>query len=90
MVTCPHCKQQAMSQLRKSFLGPVFSTSCQSCGKRVSVSWAALLAPVPFLLSMALAFWLWPSPSALVLPVVGIAAMFVIHAKLVPLVPRGT
>jgi hypothetical protein len=91
MTTCPYCHKQAMSQLRKSFLGPALSAQCKSCCKRVSVPPAAMLAVTPFLFSIILARFLAPHGwqfSALSL-FVGILAMAAIHAFLVPLVPRS-
>ena len=90
MTTCPHCNKPAMSQLRKSFLGPLLSAQCKACGKRISVPTAAVLAVTPFLFSIILAGLLAPRDwqfSALSLSL-GIAAMAAIHAFLVPLVPR--
>lgn len=89
MLKCPHCNQQAMTQFRKSYLGPAVSTSCKSCGKKISVSWFAVLAAVPFPLGMALAAWTAPSLLAIPIFLAGLAAMFVLHAKCVPLVKRG-
>jgi hypothetical protein len=49
---CPHCGKPALSFWRKSVLGPARSTPCQSCGKRISVSWNALLASSPIILAV--------------------------------------
>jgi hypothetical protein len=92
MTECPYCHRRAMSQLRKSFLGPALSASCISCGKTVSVPLAAMLAVTPFLFSMVLAELLAPDGwqfAALSL-LIGISSMAAIHAFLVPLVPRDT
>jgi hypothetical protein len=77
-----------MSYLRKLCLGPVRTETCRQCGHEVSVSWLALLAVVPFLLSLLLAgHWGY----FVVVPVVlaGFAGMSLIHLFLIPLVPRG-
>lgn len=50
---CPHCGKPALSFWKKSTLGPARSTPCQSCGKRISVSWNALLASAPILIAVA-------------------------------------
>lgn len=47
---CPHCGKPALSPWRKSILGPARSTTCQSCGKRVSVSWGSMWSAAPVLL----------------------------------------
>lgn len=92
MTTCPYCNEQAMSLLRKSFLGPALTIQCKACSERVSVPPAAMLAVVPFLFSIILAALLFPKGwqfGALSL-LAGFAAMAAIHALLVPLVRRGT
>jgi hypothetical protein len=80
-----------MSQLRKSFLGPALSVACKSCGERLSVPVAAILAVTPFLFSIFLAGLLAPHELALsALSLIGgVFAMAAIHALLVPLVQRG-
>ena len=90
MLRCPHCHKPAMSQVRKSFLGPALSTSCSHCGKRVSVSWFAMLAVIPAVASIPAARHFGYSWQAALIILVGVGAMFAIHAFLVPLVPRGT
>jgi len=86
---CPHCQQQAMSQLTKSALGPIRSVPCKSCGKSVSVPAAAVLAVLPFLAGIALAPVAWPSPLAWASPLVGFAITCAVHAYKVPLVRSG-
>ena len=39
MVTCPSCKQHAMSGWRKMNIGPLSDIACASCGKRLRGSW---------------------------------------------------
>lgn len=46
---CPTCNQQAMSAMRKMFMGPARSARCESCHERVGVSFMAVLVGVPFI-----------------------------------------
>ena len=90
MLQCPYCHQHAMSYARKSFLGPAVSTSCKHCGRQVSVHWLAMLAVLPFVVSIAVASQLGYTLSAALIVLVGFGAMLAAHEFLVPLVPRGT
>jgi MFS family permease len=94
MTICPYCHKQAMSLLRKSFLGPALSAQCRTCGKRVSVSRAATLgAAMPLLLSSVVApflapqGWRWQFIALSMLA--GFFVTIALHSYLVPLVPRG-
>lgn len=91
MTTCLYCHQQAMSQLKKSCLGPALSAQCEACGKRLSVPPAAMLAVIPFLLSIILAGLVSPHSwqFSVMSLLAGISAMVAIHGSLVPLVPRA-
>ncbi len=79
-----------MTKFRKSFLGPAQSASCKRCGKLVSVSFTAMLAVIPFLLSILVAS-LFASSSWVVAAcslIGGFASMTYMHVFLFPLVPR--
>ena len=88
MRTCPYCGQQALTARQKSTLGPVRSVSCQSCGKRVSVSPVGVLAVVPFLIGIGVAWYFEASPLGIAALVLGAVAMFAVHEYAVPLVRR--
>ena len=88
MRTCPYCRQEALGVLRKSVLGPIRSTRCKSCGKRISVHPRSLWAVMPFLAGIALAIYLEWSPLGIAALVVGAIAMFLVHEHAVPLVGR--
>jgi hypothetical protein len=90
MTECPHCHQQAMSELAKACLGPARKRSCRSCGKCVSVSWFAMFELIPLFLGGLLTLWLLPSWHAVVPVLLGAAVMFPVHSRWVPLVPRGS
>ncbi len=90
VTTCPYCNNQAMSAIRKLFFGPALSAHCGSCGKRVGVPPAAILAVTPFIFSILLAGFLAQRGlqlSALSL-IAGFLATVAIHTLLVPLVAR--
>lgn len=88
MTECPYCHQKAMSQLGKACLGPARTTTCRSCGKRISVSWKTMLELVPFAIGGLLIPVLSPAWYAYVPVVLGAAIMFLIHARCIPLVKR--
>jgi hypothetical protein len=90
MLACPYCHQPAMSQWRKSFLGPALSTPCRACGRRVSVSWLAMLGMLPPIAGVIAAVLLlrYSGLASLAALVAGIAGTFWMHAFRVPLVKR--
>ncbi len=51
-LNCPYCGHFAMSGLKKSFLGPARSVTCEACGQRVSVPWVSMALMLPFLIGM--------------------------------------
>ena len=79
-----------MTQFQKSLIGPQRSRPCQGCGKLVSVSLAAYLAVLPFLVSIVVGGLRSPHGIWQAAIIVGIGAilMFAMHAFLVPLVGR--
>ena len=42
MVTCPKCKQRAMSPWRRFGMGPSGAQPCASCGEKLRASWWGL------------------------------------------------
>lgn len=91
MLDCPHCGKPAMTQAQKAWLGPARSVACAACGRQVSVSWLAMLGMLTFVLLAVPAAALllqvgWYYSVAVLL--IGMAAMFVIHARLIPLSRR--
>lgn len=92
MLTCPHCGNQAMSQARKLWLGPASSASCTACGRKVSVSWLAMLAVTPFLAAIFSGHWLLPQHYVVfsLAALAGAALLFAIHAWLIPIIPRAS
>lgn len=89
MLSCPHCKKPAISQLRKAFLGPAMSVACKSCKKPVSVSWCSFFAVIPMLIGITVGTWIG-SPTGIFALLVGYGITTVIHAWYVPIVPRGS
>jgi len=86
MVTCPYCGRAAMSLLRKSALGPRRAVGCQSCGKKVSVHWTAVLAAIPAFLGGYVLMKSGSSPLGIAAVVAGILTMGLLHTFLIPLV----
>jgi hypothetical protein len=86
MRTCPYCGQQAMSVFRKLNLGPTRGVKCQSCDKRVSVSWLSLFGMAALYVSIAAAAYVG-LPLGVPAVVMGAIAMLLIHYA-APLVGR--
>jgi hypothetical protein len=88
MVTCPYCKQRAMTIWGKLSLGPAHSVKCLSCGRRVGISWWAFVA---LFIAMFAAYRVaGPQPGALVFVVIAVVSSLFIAAYyyLVPVVGR--
>ena len=86
---CPHCGNDCISGLRKTFLGPFVATSCSSCGKRVSVPYWSMVAMVPWFV----AIWLQlvipdRAPHGFALGSISVLVVAVIWQSFVPLVKR--
>lgn len=77
-----------MTSFAKAWLGPARTRACDTCRKRVGVSWWSMLMLIPFYAGMAATVWLWPSWSAVLPAVLGLVAMFVYHDRITPLVAR--
>jgi len=75
-----------MTLLRKSALGPGRAVNCQSCGKKVSVHWAAVFAAIPAFLGGLMLMKSESLPVGIAALVGGVLIMGAIHTYLVPLV----
>jgi hypothetical protein len=85
---CPYCHQQALSRRVKLSLGPVSSVRCQACGKRISVSWWAMLGVLPLELGIFVAYWIRPWRCAIGPVMVGLTLMLSYRDQYTPLVRR--
>ena len=85
---CPHCGEEAISVLRKLFLGPALPARCRRCGHKVGVPYSSLLAMVPFLGGIFLAGSVGSVPVQAALAIGGFLAMSFIHLNWIPLEPR--
>jgi hypothetical protein len=89
-VTCPVCKQAAMSVWQKATMGLLHTKLCKSCGSTLSMPhwtiWIFLvgsLVPVP---SFYLGSWIYT-----VLAILAVALFLgFVQAKVIPLVHRAT
>ncbi len=50
---CPHCGGYCLPPLRRSFLGPLTSAPCRSCGERVSVPGWSVFTVAPIIIAVA-------------------------------------
>jgi hypothetical protein len=82
---CPTCKQQAISSVRKMSMGPATPAKCQHCDEKVGVSFAAMLAGVPFVAAILAGLFIESYVIMFLLVVAGFAALSVIHLCVVPL-----
>ena len=87
MGTCPYCQQPAISFWRKCILGPETAVPCSSCGKKVGVPWAAVLAAVPIALGIVGATRL-PLPWSIASAIGGVVFYIGTQRYAVPLVGR--
>jgi prepilin signal peptidase PulO-like enzyme (type II secretory pathway) len=85
---CPNCHQKTISLWRKMFLGPARSATCPSCGSRISVPFAAMLAVIPFLIAIIAAGMVGSGTLAAVVLVAGFLTMSWIHYKFIPLIVK--
>ena len=86
MVKCPWCGKLAMSRARKAVLGPGRVVPCESCGRKVTTHWMAVLAAVPAFLGGYVMTQSASIPLGIAAVVSGVAAMAMLHAFVVPLV----
>jgi hypothetical protein len=84
---CPYCGSVAMPWWRKCILGPESSVACASCGKKVSVPWAAVLAATPIALGIVAAVRL-DAPWSIAGALGGVLAYVALQRWVVPLVGR--
>jgi hypothetical protein len=47
-LACPHCQKEAMSPLRKQFLGPFATAICPHCGGKLGIPGSAVWTLLPF------------------------------------------
>jgi len=87
MLTCPYCKQRAMTLFRKCILSPDSVVACASCGKKVGVPWPAIGAAVPVALGIVAAIKL-AFPWGIAGAVAGLVAYVGIQRFVVPVVGR--
>jgi hypothetical protein len=86
MVKCPYCGRAAMSPMRKSALGPGRAVNCESCGRKVSAHWTAILAAIPAFLGGYVLMKSESLPLGFAAVVGGLLLMGLLHTYLVPLV----
>ena len=87
MLTCPYCKQPAMTLFRKCILSPDSGVACASCGRKVGVSWLASGAAAPVALGIVAAIKL-AVPWSVAGAIGGLVAYVGIQRFIVPLVGR--
>ncbi len=77
MLVCPSCSGKGMSLFRRLYLSPGVPGICQTCGKKLGISYAAIICTVPFLGALYFAEYLSPT-LAFLAGTFGTAAMFFI------------
>lgn len=82
---CPYCGKQAITSLRKMSMGPATPARCQHCDEKVGVSFAAMLAGVPFIAAIVAGLYIESYTLTFLLMVAGFTLLSVIHVWLVPL-----
>lgn len=89
MLACPYCHQPAMTIWKKLTIGPRHSVACRSCGKKITVSKAAILAIVVPVTAGALMAYASPSLTlGSVAILIGGAAAVGLYILAVPIVGR--
>ena len=90
MEKCPICGNPGIPLLKKVLIGPASFTTCQKCGKKVSVPYSYFfIAFSPFLLSMFIViFFINNAILKYSILAVGIIIMFTIYIKWVPLISK--
>ncbi|HSD38844.1 MAG TPA: hypothetical protein VLC92_15135 [Rhodocyclaceae bacterium] len=86
--TCPHCSKRAISFLRKSYLGPATSATCQHCGNKVSVPFSAMLAVIPFVAGILGSSVIGLVAGKYFVVALGFVVMAYVHHRYVPLSGR--
>ncbi len=77
ILVCPSCSGKGMSLSRRLYLSPGVTGICQTCGKKLGISYAAIICTVPFLGALYVAEYLSPT-LAFLAGTLGTAAMFFI------------
>ncbi len=77
ILVCPSCNGKGMSLLRRLYLSPGVPGICQSCGKKIGISYASLICVVPFFGALYFAEYLSPT-LAFLAGAFGTMAMFFI------------
>ncbi|WP_334178383.1 hypothetical protein [Pseudoxanthomonas sp.] len=91
MNACPHCAEKSISMWRKVTATPFWPAICRRCDKASHVSvWSGVLATVAtevLLLVGMVVVILYGGAYGLLVSSVGVIALFVLLARLFPLVP---
>ena len=88
MLECPICHKQGIPTWRKFCMGSAVPTKCKQCSKKVGVPYSAMLAVVPFIIAILIA---WFIPNLIlkgIIIVTGIIIMSIFHMKYVPLISK--
>jgi hypothetical protein len=86
---CPHCNKPGISALRRACLGPAIPATCTACGAKIGVPRGkSAMALLPFLLAILVASFMPSLTLAVLVWLVGAAAMFVLSFTIVPLVKK--
>ena len=91
MLRCPHCDGPGISATQKLLLGPAIPATCRTCGRKIGVSYVrSLLAVLPLAIPtvVLVALPMWPWPIRFFCAVIGVAGLFYVSLKYVPLVKR--
>ena len=77
ILVCPSCSGKGMSLFRRFSLSPGVPGICQTCGKKLGISYAAIICTVPFGVALYFAEYL-SSTLAFLAGTFSTAAMFFI------------
>ncbi len=86
MLTCPHCGERTISQIKKLLLGPLFEHRCSSCRKHWGISnWSMAVSGVS--VAAYFAFLQFAKPSQSVAQIGAVIMLVAAGLALVFLVP---
>ena len=91
MLQCPHCDGPGISTIRKLYLGPAIPATCRTCGRKIGVPYVrSFLAVLPLVIPTFALVALpgLPMPIRVLCVVIGVAGVFYVSLKYVPLVKR--
>jgi hypothetical protein len=88
MLTCPYCRQSAITLWRKLRLAPEISVACSSCGKKIGVPWGAVAAAAPIALGIVGAIR-FTMPWSVLSAIGGVLAYVALQRYVVPMVTRN-